>query len=366
MSIRADRGALAFAEQLLTLLGDGSFTATYKYAVILGLMDLSLEQSTTTGAAPTMVTTRQLAEKVLELYWPHTLPFREESILRQNSGGRASVLKEIAEFREQHAPDVSATLHKARLVAPDQLERLIGKIEWKLVEMPLPKLQRIGNEVHRFIYQIGWDDVVTRGEFNAPEFDNRINFVDEAGDYLVRLAGLIRPLVQREWANRVARLNADQVDSPELEDFLFGADRARLKPVRGDLRELQNGRCFYCGGRMQAAGEVDHFVPWSRYANDAIENLVLAHELCNRAKLDHLAAVEHLERWVVRASRCRADLEAIAKRQSWDSGPRRTCSVARSIYLRLPEDVRLWRMKKEFVPLDRERLMSVFGVSRRE
>ena len=199
MSTRADQGALAFAEQLLSLLGEGSFTATYKYAVILGLMDLCLEQSTRTGAAPTMVTTRQLARKVLELYWSHTLPFREESILRQNSGGQASVLKEIAEFRKRHARDVSATLHNACLVAPDQLERLIRKIEWKLVEMPLPKLQRIGNEVHRFIYQIGWDDAVARGEFNGPEFDNRINFVGAAGDYLVRLAGLIRPLVQREW-----------------------------------------------------------------------------------------------------------------------------------------------------------------------
>ena len=359
MSTRADRGALAFAEQLLSLLGEGSFTATYKYAVILGLMDLCLEQSTRSGAAPTMVTTPQLAGKVLELYWPHTLPFHDESILRQNSGGQASVLTQIVAFRERHAPDVSATLHKARLAAPDQIRCLIRKIEWTLVEMPLPKLQRIGTEVHAFIYQIAWDDAVTRGEFNGPEFDNRINFVGAAGDYLVRLVGLIRPLVQREWANRVAQLNTDSVESCELEDFLFGADRVSLEPVRGELRDLQKGRCFYCNRRIRAEGEVDHFVPWSRYANNAIENLVLAHHRCNRAKLDHLVAVEHLERWVERASRRRADLEVIAKRRSWDSSPQKSCSVARSIYLRLPEDVRLWRMAQEFVPLDRERLMSV-------
>ena len=70
-----DRGAIAFAEKLLTVLAEGRFTATYKYAVLLGLMDLGLEHSSRTGAAPTSVTTRQLAEKVLELYWPHTIPW---------------------------------------------------------------------------------------------------------------------------------------------------------------------------------------------------------------------------------------------------------------------------------------------------
>jgi len=71
-----DRGALAFAEKLLTLLDEGRFTATYKYAVMLALMDLCLERSTRDGFAPSSVTTRQLAEKVLELYWPHSVPYQ--------------------------------------------------------------------------------------------------------------------------------------------------------------------------------------------------------------------------------------------------------------------------------------------------
>jgi hypothetical protein len=68
--IERDRGAIAFAEQLLTVLEEGSFTTTYKYAVILTLMDLCLEHSTKSGRAPAAVTTPQLAEKVVELYWP--------------------------------------------------------------------------------------------------------------------------------------------------------------------------------------------------------------------------------------------------------------------------------------------------------
>ena len=35
--------AIRFAERVLELLDDGRYTATYKYAVLLGLMDLCLE-----------------------------------------------------------------------------------------------------------------------------------------------------------------------------------------------------------------------------------------------------------------------------------------------------------------------------------
>ena len=46
-------GGSPFAEQLLTVLAEGAFTATYKYAVLLALVDLCVEQSTLTGDAPT-------------------------------------------------------------------------------------------------------------------------------------------------------------------------------------------------------------------------------------------------------------------------------------------------------------------------
>jgi hypothetical protein len=71
----------------------------------------------------------------------------------------------------------------------------VPSVEWILVKMPLPKLQRIGREVVHFMYQIRWDDDVRRGEFNSDAFDNQVRFVGEAGDHLVRLAPLIRPLV---------------------------------------------------------------------------------------------------------------------------------------------------------------------------
>jgi hypothetical protein len=47
-----ESGAIAFAERVLTLLDDGSFTATYKYAVLLGLIDLCMEGVSATTRGP--------------------------------------------------------------------------------------------------------------------------------------------------------------------------------------------------------------------------------------------------------------------------------------------------------------------------
>ena len=192
-----DRGALAFGEKILTLLDTGSFTATYKYAVLLALVDLCLEHSSRSGAAPNVLTTRQLAEKVLEVYWPHTVPFAgggEDRILRQNTTGQAEIVSLIQRFRERGARNPMATLAESRAVAPEGFRRLVDHIEWKLVEMPLPRLQMFGNRHDPFIYQIAWDGSIRQRDMRSPDFDNRLHLLDGAGDHLVRLAGLLEAI----------------------------------------------------------------------------------------------------------------------------------------------------------------------------
>jgi hypothetical protein len=360
-----DRGAIGFAEKLLMLLDEGHFTATYKYAVLLALMDLCLERSTKHGFAPDSVTTTQLAQKVLELYWPHAVPFdpRTARILFQNqpfknrSGGQAAIVSAIVKFRERHAPDPSATLTRARQAQPKKLARLEREIEWKLVEMPLPRLQLIGDTEVAFIYRINWNRKITKKTFSDDRhFDNAIRFVGQASEYLVQLSGLLRPLIQRQWAAMVARFNDDIVQDAQLERFLFGVERIPLTPVREGLRDLQSGRCFYCQSRMRDKVEVDHFIPWARYPNNAIDNLVLAHSDCNQSKGDHLAAANHLRRWSERLSHHRDDLEEIATDARWEKAPERSIGVARAIYLRLPSGVRLWRAKSEFGALERGKI----------
>lgn len=356
-----DRGALAFAEKLLSLLDEGRVATTYKYAVLLGLIDLCLEHSTISGSAPPAVRTEQLAEKVLELYWPHTAPYGDAAeTLHQSGTGKAELISLIQHFRNRRAPDPSATLFRARTADTASYERLIREVEWKLIEMPLPRLQIVGRQLDPFLYEISWDTNVKRRDLSTPGFDRSIRFPGCAGEHLLRLAGLLRPLVQRHWTRLVARFNADLIPDARLEEFLFGAMRISLEPVRQGLSELQDGRCFYCGGSLGRGSQVDHFVPWARYANDGLENLVASDGACNAAKSDHLAATEHVERWLDRLRARKDDLAQLADRARWARDPERGLAVARSIYLRLPPEGRLWAGRGGFVPVDRPRLIRAF------
>lgn len=133
------RGAIGFAEKVLELLDEGRFTATYKYAVLLALIDVCLERTEQNGVPPDVVTTRQLADKIVELYWPHTLPFtgqRATAVLRQNVTGQAEIVSAIARFRATHAPDPSVPHWESRTEAATAYERLVREVEWKLIEMP--------------------------------------------------------------------------------------------------------------------------------------------------------------------------------------------------------------------------------------
>ena len=76
----------------------------------------------------------------------------------------------------------------------------------------------------------------------------------------------------------------------DLSEFLFGAERSGLRSIADGLLDLQRGACFYCAGKLRESGEVDHFIPWSRYPLDLGHNFVLAHASCNRDKRDMLSA----------------------------------------------------------------------------
>lgn len=357
-----DRETIAFAERVLAVLELGSFSATYKYALFTAILDLCLESVSATGAPPTSLTTRQLATKVVELYWPHAAPYEGRTVLRQGGGRteQAEILRSVQRFRSSPAVGGEVSPRRARERDPEGFGRLVDAVEWKLVEMPIPKLQRVGGSEDRFLYEYTWGEGVRASDVAAARrgekvgFDNQVRLRPGVAEMLLRLNGILRPLVRREWAAMVASMNG--LAESRLEEFLFGAPRASLEPVRGPLRELQSGRCFYCDGAVHSASEVDHFIPWSRYPDNGLENLVLTHARCNAAKREVLAAAEHVERWAGRNARHAGELAAIAAAVAWEREPHRTAAVARATYLRLPDGVRLWLAGSELVPLDRERL----------
>jgi HNH endonuclease len=362
-----DRGAIEFAERLIALLDEGVRTATYKFALLLALLDSCLEGTTAAGAPPDSVTTADLARRVTELYWPQTNPYAGlggAAILRQSSGGQAEIIRAIRRFREKNAPDPSTPLAEARAKAPLQFGNLLDVVEWKLIEMPLPRLQVMGGVHEPFIYRIGWDTSVKQAQTRASEFDARVYFVGKAAEYLVQLGGLLRPLIETKWANLILRLNRQILSDAGLPEFLFGAERVSLSAVRPVLRELQGDRCFYCGGGLRSTADVDHFVPWARWPDNGIENLVASHPGCNNSKRDFFAATRHVEAWLPRfgeASGTGRDLRDAAGALDWDTHPARTLAVARAFYLHLPRTAKLWLSRDAFENADRVRIVTLLA-----
>ena len=65
-------GSSDLAERLLLVLDEGAVSTTYKYALLAALIDVSLRNTGSDGAPPDRVHIEDLADVVLELYWPHT------------------------------------------------------------------------------------------------------------------------------------------------------------------------------------------------------------------------------------------------------------------------------------------------------
>lgn len=368
-----DRSALRIAERMIELLDRGGFTATYKYAVLVALIDVCMERVSSTGLPPTMVTTRQLAEKVIELYWPHCAPYQRDPtrdadlrVLEQSTSGArkpAVIVSHILKFREAADPKHERALPLSRaqaMAAPGAFEQLVRDVEWALIRNPLWRLQRVGPEEDRFLYDYAFTDKTPHGEVDRYQrglqspFKNTLEFKPGVSEALLALNGVLRPLIYRSWTAMVASMN--RIEESRLERFLFGEDRISLDPVRDDLRDLQQGLCFYCQLPITATCHVDHVIPWARHADNSVDNLVVAHSRCNLAKSDFLAAAEHVERWRERSVRHAAALADIARERRWDTHPDRTLSVARAIYGMLPHDARLWRLGGEFVVIDPPRI----------
>src|SRR4051812_28245929 len=94
---------LHFLRQLQRVLSEGSYTATYKYALLLALADLSVTRADDSGA-PLELTTREIAEVFIRLYWPQASPFvgarmSGPEVLRQNTKGQAEIIQAVSDAR---------------------------------------------------------------------------------------------------------------------------------------------------------------------------------------------------------------------------------------------------------------------------
>ena len=355
--------ALAWAQLLLTVLEEGRRTATYKLAVLLALLDCCVLGADARGRPPQSIPVRDLAERVLELYWRQVRPYDGGTVLSQSTQPRAVTVDAVRALRSDAERVRATTPAAAARTLPDAYERTVSTIELNLVQMPLGKLQRPqgysatgASDYPRFLYDDrAFTERVTVSQLRrAP-----MHVVLQPGvpDWLVSLSGVLRPLLELHWTRAVAGFNQRHVAEDRLREHLFGSERSNLQPLRPGLLEVQHGECFYCRQRLPERGvEVDHFVPWSRLPNDALGNLVLADSRCNNAKRDHYADLRLLERWWTRPS---AVLEQLADATRWPLQLERSKQVARGLYAHLPAGTPLWQQPGLYTVLDRDALADV-------
>lgn len=279
---------LAFLAKLQRLFAEGDFTATYKFALLISFAELAVEHGADDGAQLTL-TTRQIAERFVYLYWQHASPYgtgrvgSQPGVLVQNLGDQAAILNAISEFRA--GTSASSALQASGLpsYAP-----LLSKVASVVSAQPLKYLQNFSGVTDPFLYE--------RQSRGSVTLKPGVSYC------LRRFYTLVEQMARTRW---VAHIEANRRNHPilgnadDLEDFLFSSSRQSLAVISTQLRKLDGSRCFYCGEGL-ADADVDHFVPFSLYSRDLANNFVLAHPACNRSKSDTLAARPHLERWLER------------------------------------------------------------------
>jgi hypothetical protein len=352
-----------FGVALLQLLDEAATNSSYKYALLLALTDAATESIGQRDGPRGSVSTEELTRRVIDLYWPQSYPWPHATdgpavLTAIQSKGR-SIVDRIIAAREALGPRASAREVESR--APAAWTDLLDGVEKILIQYPIPLLQRVGSRRVNLLFNPEAWPLEGKGlplgayfrsrRSDGGGFDNRVLFNPGAELHLAQLGPLLRPLIMERWARFTVRANA-LTGGRSLEDFLFGSDRVSLDQVRAQLRDLQQGRCFYCGTPLARRCHVDHFIPLARSGCNDLFNLVAAHGRCNLQKSDHLAAAPHIERWARRLEDHRGEIHQIAEDLHWAADGSRAHRVAHSTYKLAGGLTQLWVERRTFVPLD--------------
>lgn len=335
---------LDFLRKLQKILDEGQFTATYKYALLLSLADLSIEQEPEADGS-LRVSVDQIAEKFIRYYWRQVAPYvGSDRLLWQSTGRQAAVVNRVREVREVYHASYADLRND-----PGLWRATLSSVRDTVIEQPLWKLQLVGGQAVELFYR----QLECRKEQRRVR---ELSLFPTAVQALRDLHPIVSSYVRSEWVRQVQQNKRNQEllgARYGLEEFLFGQDRQSLAVPARILAAYQGNKCFYCETRVRK-GVVDHFVPWSRYPYDLGHNLVFAHEGCNARKKDHLAAFDHLRKWISSNIENAEPLTARFEESHVIHDRKRSRLVARWAYTHNSSiGMRVWLSGRELVDLDR-------------
>lgn len=329
-----------FLVGVISLLQEAKTTTSYKYALLRALIELSVENVGRYGSDSRPITTRQIAERVLEYYWPQARIHKHTNRpLLAIQGSGSAIPDKIRAFREEHGTIRTGSPSKAKANCKDAFERLLKITEQTMVKYPIPRLQPAGGRALLYDWQV---QPVGLGHAG---FDNRILLHKGVDEKLATYAQLLIPLIKAEWTRFMAKRN--QQDFGDMGTFLFEPMRASLAAATPGLVEIAKGRCFYCQDQLSASVHIDHFIPWSLFADDGIFNLVPTHTACNTSKGDRFASHTHLEKWGNQIADHREAITDLGVATKLSTDRDRTIALATSSYRQLQTTSFVWHSQGE-------------------
>ncbi|MBW4966680.1 HNH endonuclease [Pseudoalteromonas sp. CR1] len=284
--IGAMQQQLDFIAYIQRMLVEGDFSATYKFALLHALADVCVEQPLLSEQSQLVIELPTLADKLITLYWHHAMPFSSEhtgesALLKQNTGAQSKVISVLFECQQNNIRNFRQ-LKQSPFYKPT-----FNAAMATLKTGPLWRLQILAKQEECFLYP----------HTNSTQF---ITLNAGIASCFRRFYDLVVYLAKNAWLQKIQSIKHNQAligPQSQLQEFLFGVDRNALTKAKPVLVELQSNTCFYCQKPMKNDVEVDHFIPFARYANDLGHNFVAAHRACNNNKRDFLAAQQHRERW---------------------------------------------------------------------
>jgi hypothetical protein len=153
MTAPSPEAQLEFLSKLQRLFNEGDFTATYKFALLMALADICVEQGQDNADA-LVVQHKDIAIKFIDLYWQQTAPYGSglpnttTSVLIQNNGVQAAVVTAIAAFRQKNPGVTPITARRSA-----DFVDLVGKVAQTVSAQPVNYLQNLGGQTVPFLYE---------------------------------------------------------------------------------------------------------------------------------------------------------------------------------------------------------------------
>jgi 5-methylcytosine-specific restriction endonuclease McrA len=277
---------IIFLKKIQSLFEDSFFQATYKYALLITLTDLSIEIGKDNGAE-LFIDKKAIAKRFAELYWPQIQPFpsgisgcTSAVLFHSDKNDHIKVIKDLLFLSENGMTSDFVVAQKNKLWNSTLKE--VADTVWKY---PVLHLQ---DEANQFLYEY-------------PTLREGLVLKTGVAYCLRKFSEYIVQYARSGWIQHIQKTKKNQsilgIDN-DLESFLFGSTRKQLSSARSFLIDHQSGKCFYCNKEASKESDIDHFIPWKKYPRNLAQNLVLACPNCNRSKSDMLASKNHLNKWL--------------------------------------------------------------------